>query len=88
MWVKEMMEDSEICAEHCCRSGFDRAGISRALYGEPSRVDVDGFIPPPVCVDCGELGEKHNDQIVATFPISILLSYAGTVFVGAISSNL
>ena len=29
-WIKELIADPIICAESCCRSGFERAGIGRA----------------------------------------------------------
>ena len=42
-----------------CRSGFDRAGVTRLLYGDPTVPDVDALIPPALCDDCGELGLRR-----------------------------
>ena len=56
MWIKETLSDPNICAEHCCRSGFDRAGITRAMYGGNTIADVDLVLPPPTCEECGEFG--------------------------------
>ena len=55
MWIKEVVEDPEICAEHCCKTGFSRAGVARILYGNNAvPPDVDDVVPAPVCDDCGE----------------------------------
>ena len=57
VWIKEVLADPSVCSAHCCRSGFNRAGVTRVLYGDqPEYVDVDAVIPPPVCSDCGEFG--------------------------------
>jgi len=56
-WIKDVLVDPAVCSEACCRSGFNRAGITRLLYGEqPKHVDVDAYVPPPTCNDCGEFG--------------------------------
>lgn len=62
MWIKEVVADPIICAEHCCKTGFSRAGLSRVLYGDDAVApDVDEVIPAPVCVDCGEFGALCDD---------------------------
>jgi len=53
-YIKETLQDPLICAENCCRSGFDRAGITRVLYGDNVQADVDNFVAPVVCTECGE----------------------------------
>ena len=58
MWIKEVVADPVICSEHCCKTGFSRAGVARVLYGEDAvPPDVDDVIQPPVCADCGEFGK-------------------------------
>lgn len=55
MFIKECLQDPAICAERCCQSGFDRAGITRVLFGDVgTRPDVDEHVPPPSCAECGE----------------------------------
>ena len=55
IYIKEALLDPLICAEHCCRSGFDRAGVTKILYGEHARQpDVDGIVPARACNECGE----------------------------------
>ena len=53
-FIKEALHDPSICAENCCRSGFDRAGMPRVLYGDNVQADVDIFVAPVVCTECGE----------------------------------
>ena len=61
MWIKEVLVDPVICDERCCKSGFDRAGVTRVLYGHKVAADVDLFIPPAFCDDCGEIGVCRAD---------------------------
>lgn len=61
MWIKEVLMDPVICEERCCRSGFDRAGVTRLLYGDLTVPDVDALIPPALCDDCGEPGLRRLD---------------------------
>ena len=62
MWIKEAVADPLICAEHCCKSGFARAGVMRVLYGHADIVpDVDVLVPPVYCAECGECGTIYND---------------------------
>jgi len=60
-YIKECCADPVLCAEHCCRVGFDRAGITRVLYAEDHvHADVDQYIPPSVCIECGELAIAND----------------------------
>lgn len=60
MYIKECLSDPLICAEHCCRVGFERAGVFAAVYGTSEVApDVDGFVPPVVCSECGEMGSNR-----------------------------
>lgn len=60
MWIKEALMDPVICAEKCCKSGFERAGVLRALFGEQScDPDVDSLIPRVMCDECGEPGIRR-----------------------------
>ena len=61
LWIKEALADPIICAEKCCRAGFDRAGVLRVLVGSQMPADVDRLVAPPVCMDCGELGQPCTD---------------------------
>ena len=54
MYIKEALSDSRICAETCCKSGFDRAGISRLLFGDDAPADIDRYVPQRACEECGE----------------------------------
>ena len=49
-----------IYAQSAARSGFERSGVLRALYGADvaPHADVDLVIAPPTCDDCGELGQR------------------------------
>ena len=61
-FIKDVVEDPSICAEHCCLSGFRRAGITRVLYNDGTAVpDVDQFVEPLVCQECGEAAQKSYD---------------------------
>ena len=61
IFIKETLADPAICAERCCRSGFDRSGVTRALYGDSViPPDVDGIVPPLVCTECGESAIPHD----------------------------
>ena len=61
-FIKEVVEDPNICAERCCLSGFRRAGITRVLYDDDSVLpDVDQFVAPVVCQECGEPAHKTGD---------------------------
>ena len=61
IFIKETLADPVICAEHCCRSGFDRSGVTRALYGDSAiPPDVDSIVPPLVCTECGEPAFPHD----------------------------
>jgi len=61
-WVKEAVSDPIICAEKCCRTGFARAGVTRALFGDSEVApDVDNFVPGTVCDDCGEPAFKIDE---------------------------
>lgn len=61
LWIKDLLVDPNICAERCCRTGFERSGVLRALYGADvaPNADVDSVIAPPTCDDCGELGQRY-----------------------------
>ena len=61
MWIKEAVADPVICAQRCCRSGFERAGIARVLFGDDAPVDVDSVVAAVVCDDCGEPGLFRSD---------------------------
>ena len=62
LWIKEVVADPTICAAKCCKSGFARAGLSRLLYNDTDVVpDVDVVVPPPVCEECGELGQLRDE---------------------------
>lgn len=62
MFIKEALADPNICAERCCRSGFERAGILRVLLGARGGVpDVDLIVPPRMCDECGELADSTLD---------------------------
>ena len=55
MYIKEALEDPNICAASCCWSGFARAGVTRVLYNDQDVVpDVDETVPLRTCDDCGE----------------------------------
>lgn len=61
-WIKELLSGPVVCARHCCRAGFNRAGITRLLFGDsPQYVDVDAVVPPPVCSECGEFGCQRTE---------------------------
>lgn len=61
MFIKECLQDPEICAEHCCKSGFDRAGISRVILGDHGTCpDVDEHVPPSSCAECGEFAVSRD----------------------------
>ena len=67
MYIKECLGDPNICAERCCLSGFERAGIIRLLYGRGERApDVDAAVPPPLCDECGEYAapQEHTPRCV------------------------
>ena len=54
-WIKEAILDPNVCSTACCRSAFNRAGVTRLLYGAYSEnIDVDAVVGPPVCIECGE----------------------------------
>lgn len=62
-WIKEIVNDPVICAERCCRSGFTRSGITRVLYGDDAKADVDAWVERSdidytafQCSECGEVG--------------------------------
>ena len=62
-YIKECLADPTICAEHCCKAGFSRAGVLFALYGEGDRLpDVDALVRYPRCEECGEPA-KHRDDM-------------------------
>jgi len=62
LYIKECLADPSVCAERCCRTGFDRAGITRVLYGNTDVLpDVDNFIPPTSCDECGEFALARDD---------------------------
>ena len=61
-WIQEVLQDPLVCSEKCCLSGFNRAGVTRVLYGDsPKFVDVDAVVPPPVCSECGEIGLSRTE---------------------------
>ena len=61
-WIKEAILDPNICSAACCRSAFNRAGVTRLLYGAYSEnIDVDAVVDPPTCIDCGEFGTETDD---------------------------
>ena len=61
MYIKECLADPVICAAHCCKSGFDRAGVTRVLYNEDSHPDVDRIVATSVCQECGEFAVARDD---------------------------
>ena len=62
VFIKEVMADPDICAEHCCRSGFERSGVFSVLFGDGDVLpDVDRVVPPAVCKECGESGFVRSD---------------------------
>ena len=62
MFVKEVVADPAICAERCCRSGFERAGVTAVLYGDGTVPDVDHLLVPASCDECGERGFPRRDS--------------------------
>ena len=62
MWVKEIISDPAICSAHCCKCGFDRAGVTCALYGVSDGMpDVDSILPLPQCTECSELAVARSE---------------------------
>lgn len=61
MYIKECLADPSICAARCCKAGFDRAGVTRALYNENVHPDVDAIVSPAVCVECGEHATPRDE---------------------------
>lgn len=54
MYIKEVLADPLVCAEHCCYSGFRRAGTTQVLYKDDSVApNLDQFVPPSMCQECG-----------------------------------
>lgn len=60
-WIKECIMDPSVCSAHCCESGFRRAGVLRVLLGDCAGVDVDSYVSPPVCSECGEPAIPRDD---------------------------
>ena len=62
MWIKKTLLDPAICSQHCCRVGFEWAGVMHALgYDDiTSHIpDIGAFVPSPEanlvpCADCLE----------------------------------
>ena len=62
MWIKETLLDPVICPQHCCRVGFERAGVMCALGYDnitSHSPDIDALLPAPgadlvPCADCSE----------------------------------
>lgn len=62
MYIKECLADPVICAAHCCRTGFERAGVLRVLGFDSAVVpDVDNIVPPCLCDECGEHAVPRAD---------------------------
>ena len=60
-WMKELLADRTVCGADCCRIGFDRAGITAALYNIlPANIELQLVAPSalPFCEECGEMGSK------------------------------
>ena len=50
MWIKETLLDPAICSQHCCRVGFEQAGVMHALGYDDITThtpDIDGFVAAP-----------------------------------------
>ena len=61
LFIKECLQDPDICSENCCTSGFRRAGIMRILYDDDGQSpDVDNVLPPLTCDECGELAHPSR----------------------------
>jgi len=61
-WIKDCVTDPALCGEHCCRVGFERAGILQLLCSGNFRApDIDSVVPPSVCLECGELAVRRDD---------------------------
>ena len=62
MWIKETVLDPVICSQHCCKVGFERAGVMRALGYDnitSHNPDIDALLPAPEadlvpCAYCSE----------------------------------